>query len=92
MVFVGAMMVGSIIMTVREGDPVQRADEVRELCQTSESLADLVVQLGYFAFGGSTIVCLWEPGVVRFDEDLVENSRHSLETLVRVGMRIGVAT
>ncbi|KAH7926362.1 hypothetical protein BV22DRAFT_1009284 [Leucogyrophana mollusca] len=46
-------------------------------------------ELGYFAFGGSTIVVLFEKGMVEWDEDLVVNGRASLETLVRVGMGIG---
>ncbi|KAA1476264.1 hypothetical protein DENSPDRAFT_884196 [Dentipellis sp. KUC8613] len=46
-------------------------------------------EFGYFAFGGSTIVVLFEKGVVEWDEDLLINGRASLETLVRVGMGIG---
>ena len=46
-------------------------------------------EFGYFAFGGSTIVVLFERGVVEWDEDLLINGRASLETLVRVGMGIG---
>jgi len=72
MVCVGAMMVGSIKMTVEEGQRVKRGEE-----------------FGYFAFGGSTIVILFEKGVVEWDEDLVVNSKACLETLVRVGMGIG---
>ena len=48
-------------------------------------------EFGYFAFGGSTIVLLFERGVVEWDEDLLVNGRASLETLVRVGMGIGRA-
>ncbi|KAG1840151.1 phosphatidylserine decarboxylase 2, partial [Suillus subluteus] len=32
-------------------------------------------ELGYFAFGGSTIVVLFEKGAVEWDEDLVINGR-----------------
>jgi phosphatidylserine decarboxylase len=39
--------------------------------------------------GGSTILLLFEPGVIQFDDDLVENSNVALETLIRVGMSIG---
>jgi len=46
-------------------------------------------EFGYFAFGGSTIVCIFEKNVVEWDEDLLINGRASLETLVRVGMGIG---
>ncbi|KAF5378946.1 hypothetical protein D9757_008734 [Collybiopsis confluens] len=46
-------------------------------------------EFGFFAFGGSTIVLLFEPGMVEWDEDLLINGRAALETLVRVGMGIG---
>ncbi|KAN0126296.1 Phosphatidylserine decarboxylase domain containing protein [Lactarius tabidus] len=46
-------------------------------------------EFGYFAFGGSTIVCVFEKNVVEWDDDLLVNGRASLETLVRVGMGIG---
>ncbi|KAF6765662.1 phosphatidylserine decarboxylase-domain-containing protein [Ephemerocybe angulata] len=46
-------------------------------------------EFGYFAFGGSTIVVLFEKGTVEWDEDLLINGRASLETLVRVGMGLG---
>jgi len=46
-------------------------------------------EFGYFAFGGSTIVCLFERNAVEWDEDLLINGRACLETLVRVGMGIG---
>ncbi|RKP11570.1 phosphatidylserine decarboxylase-domain-containing protein [Piptocephalis cylindrospora] len=49
---------------------------------------------GYFAFGGSTCVLLFEPGRITFDTDLVENAGQSLETLVSAlrcgGERIGL--
>jgi phosphatidylserine decarboxylase len=47
---------------------------------------------GYFAFGGSTVLTLFQPGTVIFDSDLVANSAKPLETLVRVGARIGIAS
>ncbi|SPN99555.1 related to phosphatidylserine decarboxylase [Cephalotrichum gorgonifer] len=71
-VCVGAMMVGSTVITRREGEEVKRAEE-----------------LGYFKFGGSTLVLLFEEGKMKFDDDLVNNSNMALETLVRVGMSIG---
>ncbi|KAE8848449.1 hypothetical protein PTNB73_02291 [Pyrenophora teres f. teres] len=69
---VGAMMVGSTVITRKKGEQVKRAEE-----------------LGYFKFGGSTLLLLFEPGQMRYDEDLVDNSNSALETLVRVGMSIG---
>ncbi|KAK3810395.1 MAG: phosphatidylserine decarboxylase-domain-containing protein [Linnemannia gamsii] len=46
-------------------------------------------ELGYFAYGGSTCILLFQAGAVRFDEDLVATSLKGLETLVRMGERIG---
>ena len=62
---VGAMMVGSTVITRRAGEKVHRAEE-----------------LGYFQFGGSTILLLFEPGAMLFDEDLVDNANGAVETLV----------
>ncbi|KAI1293889.1 phosphatidylserine decarboxylase-domain-containing protein [Xylaria venustula] len=69
---VGAMMVGSTVITRQEGEHVKRAEE-----------------LGYFKFGGSTIVVLFEPGKMVYDSDLVDNSNGALETLIRAGMSVG---
>ncbi|KAI0908144.1 phosphatidylserine decarboxylase-domain-containing protein [Ustulina deusta] len=69
---VGAMMVGSTVITRQEGEHVKRAEE-----------------LGYFKFGGSTIVVLFEPGKMVYDDDLVDNSNGALETLIRAGMSVG---
>ncbi|KAL5336126.1 phosphatidylserine decarboxylase-domain-containing protein [Aspergillus crustosus] len=69
---VGAMMVGSTVITREAREKVSRAEE-----------------LGYFKFGGSTLLLLFEDGKVNFDSDLVDNSRGALETLVRVGMSVG---
>ncbi|XP_010483223.1 PREDICTED: phosphatidylserine decarboxylase proenzyme 2-like [Camelina sativa] len=49
-------------------------------------------ELGYFSFGGSTVICVFEKDSIRIDEDLLVNSGRSLETLVRVGMQLGVST
>ncbi|KAF5099498.1 hypothetical protein D0Z00_001630 [Geotrichum galactomycetum] len=73
-VCVGAMMVGSTVITAETGAVVRKGDE-----------------LGYFQFGGSTLVVLFEPGRINFDKDLVANSEEALETLVRVGMQVATA-
>jgi phosphatidylserine decarboxylase len=44
---------------------------------------------GFFAFGGSTIVMLFQPGKVRFSDDLLEKSRDNVECLVKMGEEIG---
>lgn len=43
---------------------------------------------GYFAFGGSTLVLLFEAGKISFDADLVENTHKGLETKVQMGENI----
>ena len=46
---------------------------------------------GYFKFGGSTVVLLFEHGRVRFYEDLVVNSDVGKETLIKVGQPLATA-
>lgn len=49
-------------------------------------------EAGFFAFGGSTILVLFQPLTVNFSRDLVNNSVKPLETLVRMGQELGMAT
>ena len=72
LVIIGAMMVGSIILTAKEGQKINRHDE-----------------LGYFAFGGSTVIAVFQKDAVVFDADLQANASKHLETLVQVGNSIG---
>jgi phosphatidylserine decarboxylase len=44
---------------------------------------------GYFEFGGSCLVLLFEPGKVTFDTDIVENTGKGLETLCFMGTTLG---
>ncbi|KAF9417205.1 hypothetical protein BGZ76_004549 [Entomortierella beljakovae] len=74
-VAIGAMMVGSIVITSQPGQEAQRMDEH-----------------GFFAFGGSTIVLLFEPNSIQFDHDLVRSSKEQIEMLIKVGMRVGIST
>lgn len=48
-------------------------------------------EFGYFSFGGSTVICVFEKDAIEIDEDLLSNSARSLETLVCVGMKLGVS-
>lgn len=41
-------------------------------------------ELGYFKFGGSTLLLLCESGAMKFDDDLVSNSNGAVETLVSI--------
>lgn len=44
---------------------------------------------GYFLFGGSCVITLFEPGRVRFAPDLIENSRQRREVYARMGDQAG---
>lgn len=46
---------------------------------------------GYFAYGGSTVILLLEPGRVVLDEDILRYSAQGIESRVRTGERIGEA-
>ena len=46
---------------------------------------------GYFKFGGSTVILIFEAGRIRFCEDLVANSDAGRETLVKVGQPLATA-
>lgn len=95
---VGATMVGSINMTVSES--------LFLLFFFLISLCKLFIyflfysigarvkkgdELGYFAFGGSTCLVLFKRGTIAFDNDLMLNSVKPIETLIKVGDRIGSA-
>tara|TARA_R110002049_G_scaffold120166_3_gene274577 strand:+ start:1635 stop:2534 length:900 start_codon:yes stop_codon:yes gene_type:complete len=43
---------------------------------------------GYFKFGGSTIVLVFEKGKIEFCQDLIDNSAKGMETLVKVGQTL----
>lgn len=44
---------------------------------------------GYFQFGGSTVVLLTKANMVNVDEDILENSKDGIETIVKYGEKIG---
>jgi len=46
---------------------------------------------GYFRFGGSTVVLLFEKNKIRIDEDLLINTLKGYETVIKEGERIGAA-
>ncbi|KAI0764292.1 phosphatidylserine decarboxylase-domain-containing protein [Trametes elegans] len=73
-VAIGAMLVGSIRWT---GGAHKGASVKR---------GD---ELGYFAYGGSTVIALFPEGLIQFDDDLVRNSAVPIETLVKVGDSLG---
>jgi len=44
---------------------------------------------GYFSFGGSTLVVLFEKGQMTFSDDLIKNTEDGLETWLKMGETIG---
>jgi phosphatidylserine decarboxylase len=76
-VAVGAMLVGSIKY-------VGGVDQIGVKVRRGQCL-------GAFYYGGSTVIVLYPPGEVKFDDDLVKNSVElNCETLMKVGWRMGV--
>jgi phosphatidylserine decarboxylase len=47
---------------------------------------------GYFQFGGSTLVLLFEPGRIIFDDDLIRDTQSGIEVQVHTGSQLGVQT
>ena len=45
---------------------------------------------GYFKFGGSTVVLLFEKDKIKIDQDLLRNTSNSLETTIKMGEQIAV--
>ncbi|KAH7304681.1 phosphatidylserine decarboxylase-domain-containing protein [Stachybotrys elegans] len=48
-------------------------------------------ELGYFQFGGSSIIVAFEQGRIVFDKDLVDMSKQKIQVAVQVGMSLGRA-
>jgi len=79
LVAVGAAMVGSIKFDEAQDNP------------HFPRLTPKFSPHGYFAFGGSTVLLFFRPGMINFDERLLAHSGRKYETLVQVGDRIGRA-
>lgn len=46
-------------------------------------------EMGYFAFGGSTIVLLINKNKLNIDKDILKNTKNHIETFVKMGEQIG---
>ena len=46
---------------------------------------------GFFAFGGSCVITVFQAGRIRFDADLLAQSAQHVEVYTRMGDRLGVA-
>ncbi len=53
-----------------------------------DTVAEKGAEKGYFAFGGSTLILLFEKDKVQFSEDLIQNTKDGFETFLKMGERI----
>jgi len=58
---------------------------------TPEVLCKKGEEKGYFEFGGSCIILLFEPKSILFDQDLIHTSRKQIETKAHFGSSLGKA-
>ncbi|KAI9281816.1 phosphatidylserine decarboxylase-domain-containing protein [Sporodiniella umbellata] len=72
-VCIGALLVGSIVYT--------NAEENKELVKGQE--------MGYFQYGGSTVIVVFPKDRVQWDDDVLTHSNQSVETLLNMGEGIG---
>lgn len=70
---VGALMVGRIV-----NEPILEGTRV-----------DRGQEKGHFEFGGSTVILVFQKNAVNFDDDILENSALDIETVVKMGEKIG---
>ncbi len=50
-----------------------------------ERYTSMGTQQGYFCFGGSTVICLFEPGRIQMDHDLLEQTERGYELYAHFG-------
>tara|TARA_R110002049_G_scaffold72490_7_gene187469 strand:+ start:9462 stop:10394 length:933 start_codon:yes stop_codon:yes gene_type:complete len=65
---------------------------VGSICQTYQPGATIQKgdEKGYFRFGGSSTIVIFEPNRIRFDEDLIQQSAIHRELYARMGDSVGV--
>ena len=54
-----------------------------------EQRVDKGAEMGYFKFGGSTVLILVDSDKIKIDPDILQNTRSKLETYVKMGEQIG---
>lgn len=60
-----------------------------EQTYAADQAIDKGAEKGYFAFGGSSTITVFEPGVVKLADDLIDNSLKQIETYARMGDAMG---
>lgn len=53
---------------------------------------DKMDEKGFFKFGGSTVILIFDANAITFDQDLINNTNEGLETRVHAGNEIAMAT
>ena len=48
-------------------------------------------ELGWFQYGGSTVITVFRRGAIKYGADLLQNSLPAVETLVKMGSSLGTA-
>ncbi|TBU31843.1 phosphatidylserine decarboxylase [Dichomitus squalens] len=86
-VAIGALEVGTVTLSPKITSVLPGSQAPRQ-----EVVIEKGEEVGFFEFGGSSIVVAFEPGRIRFDEDLKEASRDLIEIDVEMGMQIGRET
>ena len=46
-------------------------------------------EMGYFSFGGSTLILLFEPGRIKISDDILSKTKEGIETLAKMGTPLG---
>ena len=85
-VAIGALEVGTVSLSSKITSVLPGSQAPKE-----EVVIEKGEEVGFFEFGGSSIVVAFEPGRIQFDEDLKEASRDLIEMDVEMGMQMGRA-
>lgn len=86
MFVIAATMVGSYKLHRSDAEDPTKNDPIP--LQVGDTVQRGAVA-GEFRFGGSTILLLFEPNKVKFDDDIIRNVEQKIETLMQVRDRIG---
>ena len=60
-------------------------------CFTPGQQAEKGQEKGFFSFGGSCVITIFEKGRIIFDSDIVGQSAGQIETFAKMGERLGIA-
>jgi phosphatidylserine decarboxylase len=95
-VAIGALLVGSIVWTVEVCHRIVSLEYISLTRFQENATVKRGDELGYFAYGGSTVVAIFPHDLITFDNDLLEHSvpagsdgKGAIETLMKVGCSLG---